>query len=222
MDRSTRLAAHFRVWAAAFLVCGWGQGQAMAQDAGARSVVIFTSDEREARVSDVAQALAFWNSTFAGLGLQRPFLDPQVVIRAPVARALETYAYRVSRDGWRLGAGAEELKAPAAVTSLDGDVLLLLSTERILPFAWPIGGGAARYFLAIRTDRIPPLDGPGAARNVAAHELGHTLGLTHNGDAGMLMCASCDMSRPAPGESPFLTLSPDDRAKLLALHPRLP
>ena len=85
-----------------------------------------------------------------------------------------------------------------------------------------IGGGAARYFLAIRTDRIPPLDGPGAARNVAAHELGHTLGLTHNGDAGMLMCASCDMSRPAPGESPFLTLSPDDRAKLLALHPRLP
>ena len=124
---------------------------------------------------------------------------------------------RVSGDGWRLGAGAEGLEPPPAVTSLGGDIIVLLSTQRILSFAWPIGD-PARYLVAIRTDRIPPLDGPGAARNVAAHELGHTLGLTHRNEAGTLMCGSCEMTLATPGA--FLPLAADDLAKLLTLYSR--
>ena len=101
------------------------------------------------------------------------------------------------------------------MTSLGGDLIVLLSAQRILSFAWPIGD-PARYLVAIRTDRIPPLDGPGTARNVAAHELGHTLGLTHHDGAGTLMCGSCDMSVAEPGA--FLPLTAADRARLSELH----
>ncbi len=47
--------------------------------------------------------------------------------------------------------------------------------------------------MVLRSADDAPLSLPNVARNVAAHELGHLLGLEHNEATGTLMCG-----RPAP------------------------
>ena len=112
--------------------------------------------------------------------------------------------------------GAIGLEPPEAVIAVRGDIVLLLSTERILSFAWPIDG-PSRFLVAVRSDRISPLNDPSTARNVIAHELGHTLGLTHNTQPGTLMCGSCELGMPGEATG-FLPLTDDERARLRELH----
>jgi hypothetical protein len=188
-----------------------------AQTGAPRSVVIFTSDGRDRRIDAVRQAVASWNRTLSNLSLKPAFLEPQVIVSPRVSRTLQTYATRISKDGWKpdreISPDAPGLVPPSDVTTLSGDLIVLLSTQPILSFSWPIGG-AARYFIAIRSDRIPPLEAPNAARNVIAHELGHTLGLVHNADPAMLMCGSCDMSGSKTANADGLPLTASDRARL--------
>lgn len=182
----------------------------------ARRVVVYTANEHDQRLEAVGQAAAFWNQTLSTLTLPQAFLEPRVVVSARETRTLQTYATRVSKDGWKDDAeyapGTAALAPPPEVTSLSGDVLVLLSTQPILSFAWPIGAG--RYLVTIRSDAVPPLNTPSARRNVLAHEFGHTLGLRHNDEPTNLMCASCEMTVSRSQGSSFLPLRPEDLAWL--------
>jgi hypothetical protein len=188
----------------------------------APSVVVYVAAEGDSRLAAVSQAITFWNQTLSGLHLSPAFQPARIVVSPRLTRTLQTYATRISKDGWKddaeYGPGAPGLMPPPEVTDLSGDVLVLLSTQPILSFAWPLGAG--RYFVTIRSGTIPPLNTVSARRNVVAHELGHTLGLMHNQEPGTLMCASCEMTLPASARSLFLPLTQDDRTRLMETHDR--
>jgi hypothetical protein len=187
------------------------------EEMGARSVLVLSAGEDDARLEDTRRAIAFWNDTLAQMHLPPRFLAPEIVIDSPVARVAETYALRISEDGRRIFPGAVGPPPPPEIIGLRADLVVLLSTQRIQSFAWPMA--SRRYFIAIRTDRAFPLANPGVSHNVIAHELGHTLGLTHNGTPTMLMCGACATRFD---ESTFLPLTPEDRERLLNLHSPVP
>jgi len=187
------------------------------EEGGVRSVVVLSTDAGDLRIAATGRAVAFWNETLEDLELAPRFHGPDLVLAPPILQAAEAFARRISQDNRRLFAGSAGPDAPRELVALEGDVIVLLSAQRIVSFAWPLADHR-RYFLAIRTDRVAPLANPGVTHNVIAHELGHTLGLTHNGTPTMLMCGAC-ATRFDP--SVFLPLTPLDRARLLELHSAL-
>ena len=144
-------------------------------------------------------------------------LEPEIVIASPVSRALEAYARLISKSGGEVAQGSAGPQ-PLGLAELPGDIIVLLSTQPILSFAWPITD-RGRYLLAIQTDRVPPLNVSAVARNVIAHELGRTLGLIHNSNPTTLMCGPCRAGVFKSAGPSFLPLTSQDRARLLELNP---
>ena len=74
----------------------------------------------------------------------------------------------------------------------------------------------------IRNTRGLPMSLPNVARNVIAHELGHAIGLGHNGNPALLMCgrpASCRPALFASTTARYFPLSEEEKAKLLGMYP---
>ena len=182
-----------------------------------RRLVVVVPEADDPRVAHTRAAIAFWNRTLAELGLDVRLREAALVAGPPGMRAIETFARFVSQRGGRIPKGRDGPQPPPELTALGGDVVVLLSRQPLLPFAWPLIG-SPDHLVAIRSLRPGRPRDDTVLRNVIAHELGHTLGLRHNRGGASLMCGPC--SSLAVRESPggWLPLTERDRALLRALH----
>ena len=200
------------------LLCSVPQPTSNGAESFDRSVTVLSPDEADGRLVATREAIAFWNQALSDLNVRTRLLRPEIVVASPDRRSLESYARLISQAGGKVPKGSDGPKQPTGLAELPGDVIVLLSTQSIFSFAWPIAD-RGRYLVAIQTDHAAPMSTSGVSRNVIAHELGHTLGLVHNGDPTTLMCSPCQSGVFTADAPPFLPLTSQDRVRLVELDP---
>lgn len=181
-------------------------------------VVIIAYDTNDVRLPMALDAIAFWNDVLAELDLNVRLVE-EIHVASPVTRVLENYARSISQRAGRLRGGPGEPDAPAEVTDFGVEAVLLLSRQDLMSFAWPLPRRPG-HFVAIEDDRAAMAVNPNIARNVIAHELGHTLGLRHNRDPTTLMCGPCRTHGLAVDRPEYMRLTERDRRRLVERHAR--
>lgn len=174
-----------------------------------RRVAVLVDDVDDERVAMVDDAVSFWNAAVSDLGLAGPFSEPGHETPPVGLRPFENYAHQLSQLAGRLHSSDPGPAPPEALFLVDAEVVVLLSAQNLMPFAWPYGDDG-RYLVAIPAGD----ERDNVVRNVIAHELGHVLGLKHLREPGVLMCQPCDTSAGSDSQPRFLPLTDLDRERL--------
>lgn len=173
------------------------------------SVAVIGPDN-DPRVPAVKEAVAHWNDELAELGAALRF-GP--VTRSDGPRPDETTLQGISddtiSDSW-FHSRMPDLRPYHA------DVVIFLATSDLISVGYAPHRSRPGMIILREADD-PPLSMSNVARNVVAHELGHVLGLQHNGDRAYLMCgrpASCRPFVYRSRELRWFPLSDEEKAYL--------
>ena len=180
-------------------------------------VVILSHDVNDVRLPMTLEAVKFWNNTAKTLELG-VHVTETVFIESSAERALENYARLISSRAGRLRTGPSEPDPPGEIIEFNSNVVLLLSRQDLMSFAWPLPRQPG-HFVAIEEDRYAMAQNPNIARNIIAHEIGHTLGLSHNTDPTSLMCGPCRTNELAIDQPEYMHLTKTDQEQLKTRYP---
>ena len=172
--------------------------------------------EGDARIAAVRDAVAYWNAALAEAGVPE-----RLAVTRLQPNPLPIDFFESAERSVR------ERRAPPQATSIAGDIVIALVDAEFVSYA--VRMPDRRRFVALRALRSGVLARRGVAVNLAAHEIGHSLGLHHNADPDALMCgapARCSPARFASAGGRIFPLLAHERERLaqraarFALNPR--
>ena len=210
LSRARRCVPAVAIVAAAISVVPSG---VRAQPPSERRVVVLRAADNDHGPSVASEAIAFWNRVLAELHLGTRLVETTLIATSRSERVLENYTRALWQQAGRLSPGRRGPKEPRVLEQLGADVVVFLSRQPTMSFAWPLRQSPI-YFVAVPSQTV--------TRNIIAHELGHALGLEHQNDPRVLMCSPCLEDQREIDTESFLPLTPYDRRRLRELHPVAP
>ena len=141
--------------------------QVWAQSTNQQHVVILFTQSYDDRVAVAYEAIAFWNQVLTELKLGTRLVGTTLVTTSRSTRVLENYTRQVWQQAGRLSPGGPGPKEPRGLGRLGADVVVFLSGQPTMSFAWPLRQSPG-FFVAVPAHTV--------TRNILAHELGHALG----------------------------------------------